>query len=124
MTYEALNPHYYKSHPSGVECIDISEALGLNLGSAFQYVWRAALKHETPKEDLSKALWFIKREKWRRSEYPDMISVYIPREVMVFARTMDPSRTGLLYRIVMLAQDQGSIEEIESEIFKVIEGIE
>lgn len=67
---EKINhPKHYNSHPSGVECIDIVEHFGFNLGSAIKYIWRNGLKpSETSEEDLKKAIWFIKREIKRGGE--------------------------------------------------------
>lgn len=59
---EVQRPKHYNSSPSGVECIEIMERLGANLGSAFKYLWRADDKHETPTTDLKKALWYLRRE--------------------------------------------------------------
>ena len=57
------NPDYYKWHPSGVECIAISEAFSANLGQAIQYIWRHGRKEGQPAvKDLEKAAWFIRRE--------------------------------------------------------------
>lgn len=59
---DAINPAHYRSHPSGVECIDITEHYGFCVGNAIKYLWRADLKHETPVDDLKKAIWYIERE--------------------------------------------------------------
>lgn len=61
------HPSHYTSHPSGVECIDIIEHLPFNIGATIKYLWRCDEKHESPFDDLNKALWFIKREIKRRS---------------------------------------------------------
>jgi len=58
---DAINPSHYTSHPSGVECIQITEHMGFNLGNAMKYIWRADLKHDTI-EDLKKASWYLARE--------------------------------------------------------------
>jgi len=55
------HPKHYTSHPSGVECIDITEHMGFNLGNAMKYIWRADLKNDAI-EDLQKAKWYIERE--------------------------------------------------------------
>jgi hypothetical protein len=55
------HPKHYTSHPSGVECIQITEHMGFNLGNAIKYIWRADLKEHTI-EDLRKAAWYINRE--------------------------------------------------------------
>ena len=60
------HPAHYNRHPSGVECIDVVEHMGFNLGNAVKYIWRADLKHEDASEDLLKALWYMRRELKRR----------------------------------------------------------
>jgi hypothetical protein len=55
------HPKHYTSHPSGVECIQITEHMGFNLGNAMKYVWRADEKGNDV-EDLRKAVWYINRE--------------------------------------------------------------
>lgn len=61
------HPNHYKSHPSGVEAIEICEHLGFNLGNAFKYLFRRDVKHESPIADLRKARWYLERELFRRS---------------------------------------------------------
>lgn len=56
------HPAHYTAHPSGVECIDITEHMGFNLGNAVKYIWRAGLKSEDPIQDLKKAAFYINRE--------------------------------------------------------------
>jgi len=55
------HPKHYTSHPSGVECIEITEHMTFNLGNAVKYIWRADLKGKQI-EDLEKAVWYINRE--------------------------------------------------------------
>jgi hypothetical protein len=57
-------PVHYNSHPSGIECIQITEHMSFCLGNAIKYVWRADLKGGI--EDLEKARWYIDREIQRR----------------------------------------------------------
>ena len=59
------NPEHQTKHPSGVECIHITEHMGFNLGNAMKYIWRADLKNNAI-EDLEKAVWYIRREIERR----------------------------------------------------------
>lgn len=61
------HPKHYTSHPSGVECITITEHMGFNLGNALKYIWRADLKNNAM-EDLQKAKWYIDREIQKRSK--------------------------------------------------------
>ena len=59
------HPPHYNKHPSGVECIQVTEHMGFNLGNAVKYIWRADLKGKCL-EDLQKAEFYIKREIQRR----------------------------------------------------------
>ena len=54
------HPPHYNAHPSGVECIQITEHMNFNLGNAIKYVWRQEGKNGV--EDLRKAVWYINRE--------------------------------------------------------------
>ena len=60
------HPRHYTAHPSGVECIQITEHMGFNLGNALKYIWRADLKGNAI-EDLEKAVWYVRREIERRA---------------------------------------------------------
>ena len=55
------HPKHYTDHPSGIECIQVTEHMGFNLGNAVKYVWRCDLKLDAI-EDLKKAVWYIERE--------------------------------------------------------------
>jgi hypothetical protein len=59
------HPQHYTSHPSGVECIQVVEHMGFNLGNAIKYLWRADEKGNAI-EDLRKSAWYIQREIERR----------------------------------------------------------
>jgi uncharacterized protein DUF3310 len=67
MADQVNHPIHYTSHPArcdcgrGVECIDIIEVFGFNVGSAMKYLWRAGLKGDQI-EDLEKAEWYCRRE--------------------------------------------------------------
>ncbi len=61
------HPKHYTTHPSGVECIQITEHMGFNLGNAIKYIWRADEKGNAI-EDLEKAVWYIKREISKRGK--------------------------------------------------------
>lgn len=63
------HPQHYCKHPSGIECIQITEHYDFCVGNAIKYLWRAGLKAEegmndTDKEiqDLEKAVWYINRK--------------------------------------------------------------
>lgn len=55
------HPAHYNAHPSGIECIDVVEHMGFNVGNAVKYLWRADLKGNAL-EDLEKARWYVQRE--------------------------------------------------------------
>lgn len=60
---DPINPDHYKWHPSGVECVQISQEFPSNLGQAIQYIWRAGKKSDQPVvRDLEKAVWFLQAE--------------------------------------------------------------
>jgi hypothetical protein len=66
---DAVNhPPHYTAHPSGVECIQVTEHMSFCLGNAVKYIWRADLKHDAI-EDLRKAQWYLARELERRERH-------------------------------------------------------
>ena len=58
---DAINPPHYRSHPSGIEAIQVTEHMNFCLGNAVKYIWRAGLKGDAI-EDLQKAHFYIERE--------------------------------------------------------------
>ncbi len=61
------HPKHYTSHPSGIECIQVTEHMSFNIGNAVKYLWRADEKG-APIEDLQKAIWYINREIHNRNK--------------------------------------------------------
>jgi hypothetical protein len=61
------HPSHYTAHPSGVECITITEHMSFNRGNAVKYIRRADLKGDAI-EDLRKAAWYVQREIERREK--------------------------------------------------------
>lgn len=55
------HPSHYTAHPSGIECIQITEHMNFNLGNAMKYIWRAGDKGNLI-QDLEKARWYLNRE--------------------------------------------------------------
>jgi len=55
------HPKHYTSHPSGIECIQITRHMTFNIGNAIKYLWRAGQK-DSEIQDLEKAVWYIKDE--------------------------------------------------------------
>ena len=56
------HPRHYTTHPAGIECIDVVETMGFNLGNTVKYIWRAGLKSDDALTDLKKAAWYLDRE--------------------------------------------------------------
>ncbi len=63
------HPSHYTSHPSGIECIEISKYYDFCIGNVFKYIWRSGLKSENGMskddkalEDLKKARWYLDQE--------------------------------------------------------------
>jgi Protein of unknwon function (DUF3310) len=67
------HPPHYTQHPSGVECIQVTECMNFCLGNAVKYIWRADLKNDAI-EDLEKAKWYVSREIERRKRQKDVIA--------------------------------------------------
>jgi len=59
------HPKHYRSHPSGIETIQITEHMGFCLGNAVKYIMRCDHKQDAI-QDLEKAAWYIQREIDRR----------------------------------------------------------
>lgn len=60
MDKDVHHPSHYTSHPSGVECIDITRHMGFCEGNALKYIWRAGLKGTAnPITDLKKAVQYL-----------------------------------------------------------------
>ena len=64
MTNDPVNhPAHYTSHPSGIECIQVTEHFNFCIGNAIKYLWRNGLKDGNSNvQDLKKAVWYINRE--------------------------------------------------------------
>jgi hypothetical protein len=55
------HPYHYTSHPSGVECIQVTEHFNFCVGNAIKYIWRSNEKGNYV-QDLAKAVWYLQRE--------------------------------------------------------------
>ncbi|UDL16826.1 hypothetical protein SEA_ATUIN_163 [Arthrobacter phage Atuin] len=73
------HPTHYTNHPAKckcgepIECIQITEHMGFNLGNTVKYVWRCDLKKDAI-EDLKKARWYLDREIERREKVASELS--------------------------------------------------
>lgn len=68
MSQKVKHPRHYTSHPSGIECLQITEHMNFCLGNVIKYVWRADLKGEAI-TDLEKAKFYLEREIARRKKW-------------------------------------------------------
>lgn len=62
MSNSVNHPKHYTSHPSGIECIQITRHMNFCLGNAIKYIWRADEKGKAI-EDLDKAIFYLQEEK-------------------------------------------------------------
>lgn len=58
---DAINhPEHYISHPSGIECIEVTRHMSFAAGNIIKYLWRNGLKDGEPSlKDLKKAAWYL-----------------------------------------------------------------
>lgn len=75
------HPSHYTAHPSGIECIQVTEHMSFCVGNAVKYLWRADHKGNDI-EDLRKAAWYINREIERRMK--EESNVTIPKQLGLF----------------------------------------
>ncbi len=61
------SPYHYTTHPSGIECLDVTRHMNFNLGNAVKYIWRCGLKGDAI-EDLEKAVFYLNDEIKRRKK--------------------------------------------------------
>lgn len=71
------HPPHYKNHPSGIECITITQHMNFCRGNAVKYIWRAGDKGDEI-EDLKKARWYIDREIKRMEGLSESTSTSVP----------------------------------------------
>lgn len=57
------HPSHYTSHPSGIECIEITRHHNFPVGNAIKYLWRAGLKQEEGKDQVDKQIEDLRKAK-------------------------------------------------------------
>ncbi|QXW04038.1 DUF3310 domain-containing protein [Rhodococcus globerulus] len=115
------HPAHYTEHPSGIECIQITEHMCFNLGNAFKYIWRADLKGSAL-EDLEKARWYIDRELTKRSSErldrnPEVLA-RLKRSLASMTGDVEiqaPAEAGPWERIEDVPKDVTRIEDCEGD---------
>lgn len=58
------HPSHYTSHPSGIECITITQHHDFCIGNAIKYLWRAGLKKDADKSDIEKEIEDLEKARW------------------------------------------------------------
>lgn len=91
MTEKINHPPHYKKHPSGIECIQITEHMNFCLGNAVKYIWRADHKDDAL-EDLQKAAWYINREIARRTGGFITVKSLRPEQITELEKSLTESR--------------------------------
>lgn len=104
------HPSHYCSHPSGVECLDITEHMPFNLGNAFKYIWRADLKGRAT-EDLMKARFYLDREIALRTKFEES-QLELPFPAAPTTTTDTPQRSG--HREVVCQSGGAGVSPIKS----------
>jgi hypothetical protein len=58
------HPAHYTGHPSGIECIQVTEWMDFLLGNATKYIWRSVHRPDITDQiiDLEKARWYLERK--------------------------------------------------------------
>lgn len=91
-------PRHYRSHPSGIECIEVTRQLSFDAGNAVKYVWRRGDKG-TAVQDVEKSLFYIRDA---RSHAPS--ALYVPpaaaRLLHLAANADHDSTAARFYRAV------------------------
>jgi hypothetical protein len=114
-------PAHYNKHPSGVEVADVTDGLNFNLGNAFKYLGREALKGN-PVQDVDKALWYLKRELERREkdvidergQYEEHVEAWLEGEP-------DRELAEIYELILSAAEGEGSTVEVKAAVAQVEE---
>lgn len=97
------HPPHYTAHPSGVECIEITENMGFCLGNAMKYAWRAGMKNGD--EDVAKCAWYVRREIDRRKGHAlrgDAVDSYVPDTLVDRFRAVMAHETGARGQVISL----------------------
>ena len=62
MTDNVNHPAHYTSHPSGIECIQVTRYYCFSIGNAIKYLWRAGLKASADKTQREKEIEDLKKK--------------------------------------------------------------
>lgn len=100
---DAINPPHYKTHPSGIECIEVTRHCPFSLGNAIKYIWRYLDKSGV--EDLRKARWYL------RDIVTTGQSSYPPGRVRNMLRTISDGDTNVARHVLFLMLADGRVND-------------
>jgi hypothetical protein len=114
-------PKHYNVHPSGIECITITEQMRHTIGNAYKYVFRREHKDQTL-QDLEKALFYVNRE-INRLKNPGQ-----PRTVVGLTSVVTAYEPSPYDRILMCLakadEDISSLDNLEKAVFYLTDVIQ
>lgn len=104
------HPKHYRSHESGIECIEVTRHLTNDLGNCIKYVWCCYDKGNT-EQDLRKAAWYA-RDEAARLESPEvpvqayLLPAAVHTRLAIIARTetSPPTLQRVVQRLLALMQ--------------------
>lgn len=92
------HPSHYCSHPSGIECIEITRLLSFDTGNAVKYVWRRGEKGN-PVQDLDKSLFYLDDAR-DRAPHQRHVTRRARKLLLRAANTEPDPLTAVFYRAV------------------------
>jgi hypothetical protein len=95
------NPKHYTSHPSGLQCIELSRHLNFNRGNALKYIWRAERK-ENKTQDIEKAKWYLLDEfnNMKNAKYKKRIVKQLDILLFSLSQFETPERMSIIHHII------------------------
>lgn len=82
------HPPHYTSHPSGMECIQLSRLFPFALGNFIKYLWRSGEKDDVQQE-RRKARWYLDDFIHNTQLLPEDEDGELARTIAWFLRNMD-----------------------------------
>jgi len=112
------HPKHYNS--DSIECIEVVEVFGFNVGNALKYVWRRLHKNG-PQQDLEKAIWYLRRALTDLIQCPaGRFGVdYLERALYAVYYLKDPLTRELIFK---LSDPSASIESRLDDAIEVLSG--
>lgn len=111
------HPSHYTSHPSGIECIEVTRQLSFDIGNAVKYVLRRGDKGSA-RQDLDKALFYLRDAR----KHPAQSLRMPPKAAATLHRAAlaDPDPTAAnFYRAaaeMRWAEAETAVEQLKSQL--------